>query len=46
MEANGGANNAYTSENITAYTNFFPSSSLELIFDLEADRLLILISIP
>ena len=39
MEANGGANNAYTTENITAYTDWFPSSSLELIFDLEADRI-------
>ena len=39
MEANGGANNAYTSENITAYTNWFPSSTLEVIFDLEADRI-------
>lgn len=39
MEANGGANNAYTSENITAYTNWFPSSSMEVIFDLEADRI-------
>ncbi len=39
MEANGGANNAYTSENITAYTNWFPSSALEVILDLEADRI-------
>ncbi|NWF48909.1 MAG: insulinase family protein [Ignavibacteriaceae bacterium] len=39
MEANGGSNNAYTSENITAYTNWFPSSSMEVIFDLEADRI-------
>lgn len=39
MEANGGSNNAYTSENITAYTDWFPSSSLEVIFDLEADRI-------
>jgi predicted Zn-dependent peptidase len=39
MEANGGSNNAYTSENITAYTNWFPSSSIEVIFDLEADRI-------
>ncbi|MCJ7555076.1 MAG: insulinase family protein, partial [Ignavibacteriaceae bacterium] len=39
MEANGGANNAYTSENITAYTNFFPRTALELIFDLETDRI-------
>jgi len=39
MEANGGANNAYTSQNITAYTNWFPSSATEIIFDLEADRI-------
>lgn len=39
MEAAGGANNAYTSENITAYTDWFPSSSIELMFDLEADRI-------
>ena len=39
MEANGGANNAYTSENITAYTNWFPSNSIEVMFDLEADRI-------
>jgi len=39
MEANGGANNAYTSENITAYTNWFPISATEVIFDLEADRI-------
>lgn len=39
MEAAGGANNAYTNENITVYTDFFPSSALEVIFDLEADRI-------
>ncbi len=39
MEAAGGANNAYTTENITAYTDWFPSSALETIFDLEADRI-------
>jgi zinc protease len=39
MEAAGGANNAYTNQNVTVYTNFFPSSALELIFDLEADRI-------
>ncbi|MCS7054392.1 MAG: insulinase family protein, partial [Ignavibacterium sp.] len=38
MEANGGSNNAYTTENITAYTDWFPSSALEVIFDLESDR--------
>lgn len=39
MEANGGSNNAYTTENITAYTDWFPSSALEIIFDLESDRI-------
>ena len=39
MEANGGANNAYTSENVTVYTDWFSSSSLEVMFDLEADRI-------
>ena len=39
MEANGGSNNAYTSENITAYTDWFPASSIEVMFDLEADRI-------
>ncbi len=39
MEANGGANNAYTSEDVTVYMEWFPRSALELIFDLEADRL-------
>lgn len=39
MEAAGGANNAYTSENITAYTNWFPTSAMETIFKLEADRI-------
>lgn len=39
MEFNGGANNAYTTENVTVYTDWFPSSALEKIFDLEADRI-------
>ena len=39
MEAAGGSNNAYTTENVTVYTDWFPSSSLEIIFDLEADRI-------
>ncbi len=39
MEAAGGANNAYTTEDITVYTNWFPASALETIFDLEADRI-------
>jgi predicted Zn-dependent peptidase len=39
MEAAGGANNAYTSENVTVYTNWFPAGAMETIFDLEADRI-------
>ncbi|QRN96203.1 insulinase family protein [Archangium violaceum] len=39
MEAHGGSNNAYTSEDVTVYQDWFPRSALELIFDLEADRL-------
>lgn len=39
MELNGGANNAYTSQNVTVYTNWFPASAMETIFDLEADRI-------
>jgi len=39
MEANGGSNNAYTSNDLTVYQDWFPRSALELIFDLEADRI-------
>jgi hypothetical protein len=30
MEFNGGANNAYTTENVTVYTNWFPASASKL----------------
>ena len=39
MEAHGGRNNAYTSEDVTVYQDWFPRSAMELIFELEADRL-------
>ncbi len=39
MEAAGGRNNAYTSEDVTVYMDWFPRSALETIFDLEGDRL-------
>ncbi len=39
MEAAGGSNNAYTSKDLTVYQDWFPKSALELIFDLEADRI-------
>jgi len=39
MEANGASNNAYTSQNVTVYQDWFPRSALQLIFDIEADRI-------
>ncbi len=39
MEAAGGANNAYTSNDVTVYTNWFTSSAFSTIVDLEADRI-------
>ena len=38
MEAAGGRNDAYTSQDVTVYTDWFPRSALETIFELEADR--------
>jgi zinc protease len=39
MEANGGSNNAYTTQNVTVYQDWFPRSAMPLIFDIEADRI-------
>lgn len=39
MEYNGGSNNAYTTSDLTVYTDWFPASKLEVIFDLESDRI-------
>ena len=39
MEAAGGANNAYTSKDVTVYMDWFPRSALETVIELEADRL-------
>jgi zinc protease len=39
MEKAGGNNNAYTSEDLTVYTDFFPSPALDLMFDMESDRI-------
>jgi zinc protease len=39
MEKNGGNNNAYTSRDVTVYTDWFPPSALELMFDMESDRI-------
>ena len=38
MEAQGGANNAFTSDDVTVYQDWFPSCALELVLDLESDR--------
>ena len=39
MEMAGGSNNAYTSNDVTVYTDWFPSTALELMFDMESDRI-------
>ena len=39
MEENGGSNNAYTTNDVTVYQDWFPRSAMELIFQLEADRI-------
>ncbi|HEY0003643.1 MAG TPA: pitrilysin family protein [Pyrinomonadaceae bacterium] len=39
MEAAGGSNNAYTNTDVTVYQDWFPRSTLDLIFELEADRI-------
>ncbi|MCC7153401.1 MAG: insulinase family protein [Bryobacterales bacterium] len=39
MEKNGGRNNAYTTPDVTVYTDWFPRTALELMFDMEADRI-------
>jgi zinc protease len=39
MEKNGGSNNAYTTRDMTVYTDWFPRSALRLMFDMEADRI-------
>ncbi|MES2299112.1 MAG: pitrilysin family protein [Pseudomonadota bacterium] len=38
MEAQGGSNNAYTTNDVTVYTDWFPASALETMFKLESDR--------
>src|SRR5436190_2119800 len=39
MEARGGSNNAFTTDNVTVYQDWVPRSALDLLFDLESDRL-------
>ena len=46
MEAQGGANNAFTSDDVTVYQDWFPRDALELVFDLESDRVANLAFVP
>jgi zinc protease len=39
LENAGGSNNAYTSNDVTVYQEWFPPSALDLVLDLEADRI-------
>src|SRR5574340_80942 len=39
MEKNGGDDNAYTTRDVTVYTDSFPRSALELVIQMEADRI-------
>ncbi len=38
MEAAGGSNNAFTTRDVTVYTDWFPVGSLDRVLELEADR--------
>ncbi len=39
MEFKGGSNNAYTSDDMTVYTDWLPAEALETILEMEADRM-------
>jgi zinc protease len=39
LEDAGGSNNAYTTWDVTAYQDWVPVSALELVFEMEADRM-------
>ena len=46
MEFQGGSNNAYTSDDMTAYTDWFPPAALETMIAMEADRMQGLAFVP
>jgi zinc protease len=46
MEAQGASINAFTSQDVTVYQDWFPCSALELVFELESDRLANLALVP
>jgi zinc protease len=39
MEEQGGSNNAFTCDDVTVYQDWFPRGALDLVFELEADRI-------
>ncbi|HVN42642.1 MAG TPA: pitrilysin family protein, partial [Steroidobacteraceae bacterium] len=39
MEASGGSNNANTREDVTVYQDWFPSTAIATVFELESDRM-------
>jgi zinc protease len=46
MEFQGGRNNAFTSEDMTGYTDWFPAAALEAMIAMEADRIQGLAFVP
>ncbi|MEN6559680.1 MAG: pitrilysin family protein [Acidobacteriota bacterium] len=46
MEFRGGSNNAYTGDDFTAYTDWFPPAALEAMIAMEADRIQGLAFVP
>jgi zinc protease len=46
MEFRGGSNNAFTSDDMTGYTDWFPPAALEAMIEMEADRIQDLAFVP
>jgi len=46
MEFLGGSNNAYTADDMTVYTDWFPAAALEAMIEMEADRMQGLAFVP
>jgi zinc protease len=46
MEFLGGSNNAYTADDMTAYTDWFPAAALETMIQMESDRMQGLAFVP
>ena len=46
MEFRGGSNNAFTSDDMTGYTDWFPAAALEAMIEMEAERIQGLAFVP